>query len=140
MSLGNAEIVQRFLDGALQTPDAVWDIFDDEVCWNVGALSIPDGPTFHGPDGVRRFFRSWIGPFQEWGYDVEEFIDGGDVVVVRIHQWGRGKGSGVDVDGRFWQLWLMHNGKAVRVTHYAKRAEALEAAGLREQDPQKLPR
>jgi hypothetical protein len=26
------------------------------------------------------------------GYEAEEFIDAGDATVVRLHQWGRGKG------------------------------------------------
>jgi hypothetical protein len=33
------------------------------------------------------------------GYDSDELIDARDNVVVRIHQWGRGKGSGVAAAG-----------------------------------------
>jgi ketosteroid isomerase-like protein len=133
MSQEDAETVRRFLDQAEQTPDAVWDVFDDEVEWEVGILAMPDYPSsFHGPIGVREFFRRWVGPFQDWGYDVEELIGGGDAVAVRIHQWGRGKGSGAAVEDRFWQVWTMRNGKAVRVSHHRDKTEALEAAGLAE--------
>ncbi|MCD6016742.1 MAG: hypothetical protein K0R88_2826 [Solirubrobacterales bacterium] len=61
-----------------------------------GGLAIPDVPaTSRGPDGVRRFFRLWVGTFEGWAYEVEEVIDAGDAAVaVHIHQWGRGRGSG----------------------------------------------
>src|SRR5215208_5474999 len=133
MSQENVELVLRVLDDARQNPAALWQVLDEEVQWEVGALDIPDsGGTWHGPDGVREFFRRWVGPFDEWGYEFGEAIDAGDSVVVRIHQWGRGKGSGVTVESEFWQVWTVRDGKVVRGTHHAEKAEALQAAGLRE--------
>ena len=133
MSQENVEIVRRFLEQARESADFVWDIFGEEVEWETAALSIPDFPaTVRGPDGVREFFRRWVGTFESWGYEMEELIDAPDAVVVHIHQWGRGKGSGAVVDGRFWMVWVMRDGKAVRVTHLTEKADALEAAGLRE--------
>jgi ketosteroid isomerase-like protein len=129
MPPANVDIVRRFLDQAPENPDAVWDIFDADVEWETGALLIPDLPdTLHGPDGVRDFFRRWVGAFENWGYEVEEFVEAGDSVAVHIHQWGRGKGSGALVDQRFWQVWTMRDGNAVRVRHELERARALEAA------------
>jgi ketosteroid isomerase-like protein len=135
MSQQNMEIVRRFVDQARTTRNPVLDIFDKDVEWELdpGRLAIPDfPPASHGPDGVREFFRRWVGSFDDWDYEVEESIDAGDAIVLRIHQWGRGKGSGASVEARFWQVWTMRNGKAVRVTHHIEKAEALEAAGLRE--------
>jgi ketosteroid isomerase-like protein len=135
MSQENVKIVRRYLHRAQEIPDAAWDIFDEAVEWEVGIFSLPDSPSsFHGPNGVRDFFRHWVGPFEDWGYSVEELIDGQEVVAVRIHQWGRGKGSGATVELRFWQVWSMRDGKAVRVSHHLDKAEALEAAGLSDQD------
>ncbi|MDP9189901.1 MAG: nuclear transport factor 2 family protein [Actinomycetota bacterium] len=131
MSQQNVEIVRGFIDQAQEAPDAVWNIFDDDVEWEIGALSIPDLPqTSYGPDGVREFFRHWVSAFEDWGYEVEELIDARDAVAVHFHQWGRGKGSGAAVDQRFWQVWIMRDGKAVRVTHHLDKAAALRAAGL----------
>jgi ketosteroid isomerase-like protein len=133
MSEDNVRSVRHFLDRAREDPD-VWDIFDQDVLWEVGGLAIPDAPaTSRGPDGVRKFFRRWVGTFEGWAYEVEEVIDAGDAAVaVHIHQWGRGKGSGAPVDLRFWEVWIMRDGKAVRVTHRLEKADALEAAGLSE--------
>ena len=133
MSQENVEIVRRFLEGAQETPDAVWNIFDEEVEWDTGYWSAPDFPErTYGPDAVREFFRRWVGAFDDWGYVVEELIEGQNSVVAQIHQWGCGKGSGVRVDEHFWQVWTLREGRAVRVRHATERADALEAAGLRE--------
>jgi ketosteroid isomerase-like protein len=131
MSREDVETVRRFIRMARKHPDAVWDVFADDVVWEIGDLSIPDFPaTSHGPEGVREFFRRWISAFGSWDYEVEEWIDAGDAVVAHIHQWGSGKGSGANVEGRFWEVWMMRNGKAVRVVHFRDREEALAAAGL----------
>jgi ketosteroid isomerase-like protein len=133
MSEENVETVLHFADNAREAPDAVWDIFDEDVEWDLGALAIPDfPPTSHGPDGVREFFRRWVSMFEDWAYEVEEVRDAPDAVALRIHQWGRGRESGAAVDQRFWQVWIMRDGKAVRVTHKFEKADALEAAGLSE--------
>jgi ketosteroid isomerase-like protein len=132
MSQENVRSVRRFLDHAREDPDA-WDIFDQDVLWEVGALAIPDVPaTSRGPDAVREFFRRWVGAFEGWADKVQEVIEAGDAVAVHLHQWGRGKGSGAMVDLRFWEVWTMRDGKAVRVTHRLEKAEALEAAGSSE--------
>jgi ketosteroid isomerase-like protein len=133
MSQENVEIVRRFLRLAPENPDAAWDIFDSDVEWEIGDLGLPDFPrSSRGPDGVREFFRRWVGAFGNCGFEVEEVIDGGDAVLVHIHQWGSGKGSGATVEGRFWEVWMIRDGKAVRVVHHSEKADALEAAGLSE--------
>jgi ketosteroid isomerase-like protein len=63
---------------------------------------------------------------------IVEAVEAGDSVVARVHQWGRGKGSGATVDDSHWQVWTVRDGKVVRVIIRADREAALEAAGLRE--------
>jgi ketosteroid isomerase-like protein len=62
----------------------------------------------------------------------EEFIDAGDRVLVTAHHRGRGRGSGIEVDRRFYLVYSLRNGKVARADEYADRTEALEAAGLSE--------
>jgi ketosteroid isomerase-like protein len=136
MSEENVAVIRRMLDRGEESTEASWEILegilDDDVQWEVGALGIAGLTTFHGPDGVSEFYLRWLGPFEEWGYTTEELIDAGDSVVARMHQWGRGKGSGVSVDNRFWQVWTLDEGKVIRSTHHWDKTEALEAAGLSE--------
>ncbi len=130
MSQENVDLVERVLGEAQHDPSALWGILADDVSWEFAALDIPDaGVTqFRGPAGVREFFRRWVGAFDEWGYEVGELIDAGDSVLVHIHQWGRGKGSGATVESRFWQVLTFSDGKIVRATHHSDKAHALEAA------------
>jgi ketosteroid isomerase-like protein len=134
MSQANVEMVERVLGEAQHHPAALWEVLDDEVLWEVSDLDIPDvgASEWRGPAGVREFFRRWVGPFDEWGYEVREVIDAGDSVVAHVHQWGRGKGSGARVESRFWQVWTIRDGKIVRGSHHSERADALEASGLGE--------
>jgi ketosteroid isomerase-like protein len=133
MSQENVDLVLRVLGQGRRNPTALFDVLDDAVHWDVGFLDIPDSAgTWHGPAAVREFFRRWVGAFDEWDYEVGNVIDAEDSVVVRVHQWGRGEGSGVSVDSEFWQVWTIRNGKVVRWGAYATEADALEALGLRE--------
>jgi AhpD family alkylhydroperoxidase len=132
MSQENVEVVRRVADEAQERPEALWESLHDDVELEASAFGIPGLTTFHGPDGVREFIRQWVGAFEEWGYEAEEFIDAGDSVVVRVHQWVRGKGSGAAVENRFWQVWTFREGKVIHWTYYLEKARALEAAGLSE--------
>ena len=51
-------------------------------------------------------------------------------MVVRGYFRGRGRGSGVEVDSRFYEIYTLRDGKIVRVDEFAERSEALKAAGL----------
>ena len=126
----NIEVVRRMLDEVQERPEALYEILDEDVEWETGDFGLPSPATGRGPETIRAFFRSWIGAFEDWGFEVEELIEGKDSVVVRIHQWGRGKSSGVAVDNRFWQVWKMRDGKVIRATNHIEKADALRAAGL----------
>jgi ketosteroid isomerase-like protein len=67
--------------------------------------------------------------WEELELTAEESIDGGDRVVVSGYFRGRGRGSGVEVDTGFYDVYTLRDGKIVRVDEFTGRAEALEAAG-----------
>ena len=102
-------------------------IFDPDVVLNPA----DEGPS-HGPDEMRYDLERWASAFDELKVTFEEIIDAGDQVVVVAHHQGRGRESGVEVDTRFYEVYALHGGKVSRVDEYTDRAEALEAAGLRE--------
>ena len=82
--------------------------------------------------GVQEFFRDWLAVWDEFGREVEEWIDAGDSVIAVMHSWGRGKQSGARVEERNAHVWTLRNGKLWRLRVYATRAEALKAVGLEE--------
>jgi ketosteroid isomerase-like protein len=89
--------------------------------------------TFKGRDGVGQWFANWFTTFERgYHFDIEEARDLGDAVLLVASHHGRGRTSGLEVQGRTGYLYGVRGGKIVRVELYPGRAEALEAAGLRE--------
>ena len=55
-------------------------------------------------------------------------MDMGDRVVVTVRLGGRGRGSGVEIAARFYDVYTLRDGKIVRMDQFTERSEALEAA------------
>ncbi len=64
--------------------------------------------------------------------DCEELIDAGDQVISVTTTRGRGRRSGIEIEGTNASIWTIRDGKIVRVAWFGRRDEALEAAGLSE--------
>ena len=131
MSRENVEVVRRAFE-AFRRRD--WQSFiapfDPDIEWH-------DRPeaglgTFHGHDGVRRFFQTILEAWEHYDARAEDIIGAGDQVVVFIHQTARGSASGVDVEERIAGVFRLHGGKVCYVRIYTDRNEALEAVGLSE--------
>jgi hypothetical protein len=81
--------------------------------------------------------RAWMRPdaFEEQQIEPSEFTVNGNRVLVRDHVRAQGAGSGIEVDVKGWSVWTLNeDGLATRLEFFLdhQRAEALEAAGLRE--------
>jgi ketosteroid isomerase-like protein len=93
-----------------------------------------EGGSVHGHNALRRYFERWSEAWDNFDFGPTEFLDAGDYVFVGIVLNGRGRGSGVEVRMEGWHVWLIRGDRAARCEEYSDRAEALEAAGLSEQD------
>ena len=62
--------------------------------------------------------------------EVEEMQDFGERILVISTQRGRGKGSGIEWEGRFGMLFELRDGLIVRWTVYDDPTAATEAAGI----------
>ena len=63
---------------------------------------------------------------------IEEPIDAGEIVVLRVRAHMTGERSGLEGDMQFSQVLTFRKGKVVLVEFFWDHQEALEAAGLRE--------
>jgi ketosteroid isomerase-like protein len=128
MSQENVEIARKFYEDILRGDHAaaLACLAPDVV------FTVTQEGTVHGREQVRAMWERWEGDWEEVRPVAEEFIDLGDQVIVTVHEWGRGRGSGIEVDGRFFNVLTIRDGQVVRKVEYAERSKALEAAGLRE--------
>ena len=87
---------------------------------------------YFGLEGVREWLRDLLASFGELKVEVDEWIDAGERVIAIVHTYWRGRRTGVPVDKLEAHLWTVRDGLLVRLQIFPTRAEALEAAGLRD--------
>jgi ketosteroid isomerase-like protein len=95
--------------------------------WDLGSV---------GHDGFRKFWRQVLEAFDDIRFDPEEILDLGDRMLVTAQVSGHGTESGVPMNQKLFQLFTYRRGLIVRQDDFLDRAQALEAAGLSEQDAQ----
>jgi ketosteroid isomerase-like protein len=132
MSEENVERVRRAYRLYEETQKPDYELLHRDVAWHT-ARDLPDFDTYRGHEGIAELYAEWIDSFEDFRVEVEEMIDGGaDTVVVMTRLRGRFRGSTAGVDLIEAHVWRLLDGKAVEIREYRTKAEALEAAGLRE--------
>ncbi len=134
MSQENVEIVRRAYEHFIATGEFLAETYDADFVWDMSTFrGWPDRQTYPGIEGATEFIAAWDEAWDDWRFEVEDYIDGGDDRVVTIvRQQGRSRTSGVTVDMRFGQVFTIHDGQQRRMQMYASPSEALGAAGLSE--------
>jgi ketosteroid isomerase-like protein len=105
-------------------------MFDPEIVWNTWIVPGPGGATYRGHDGVRELWSDARHVFGDFRNDPERIISAGDRMVAFVCVRGRGKESGVEVEGRIAHVHTFRGGKVVKVDSYEDRDEALREAGV----------
>ena len=136
MSRENVAIVQRFYDAWSRDEfPGPLELMDPEIEYVNPAGAIEPG-TRRGVDAFTRAVEKLLESWEFWRTETEDFRTTGDQVAVVVRYRTRGRGSGVDVEGRESALWTLRDGKVVRYEWFHEPTDALEAAGLSEQDAQ----
>jgi ketosteroid isomerase-like protein len=126
VSRENVEIVRNHFDAYRRGDyDEALACFAPDVEYKVAQ----ERPA-RGPDAVRAIWERWESAWEDLETTPEEFLDAGDHVVVTVHYSARGRGSGIEFDHRYFDVYTLRDGKAVRKVEFTDRSEALEAAGL----------
>ena len=111
------------------------EILDPDCVYELPAELFPDPESFRGHDGFRRQWGQYMDLWQDGTFSVvtEQYIDAGDRVVLLTRHRGRTK-HGMDVEMPVAYVVTFRDAKVVHSRPYMDPAQALEAAGLSEQD------
>lgn len=132
MSQENLEAVravyERWSEGDFR---ASVDLFDPQVVLVLGQ-EFPDAGTRLGIEAIASYTRGLLEPWTQFTIEAEEIIPAGDSVLVAVRQRGVGSASGVSTELQYFMLWSFRGSSVIRLESLRERAQALEAAGLRE--------
>ena len=126
----NVEVVrrlfERFAEGGI---DGVLETMDENVVIEIPPDMSAEPDTYHGHEGVRRYFGGFDGMIDHLRYEPVEVVPLGERVLVRARMGGRGVSSGVDVGLEAFVLHELAGGKITRMRPYPDRESAEAAAG-----------
>jgi ketosteroid isomerase-like protein len=134
MSQENVKLVQEAFE-AFVRGDRVKAarLVDPEVEFHGTVGGLQEGQTARGQSEIDQTFEAEdLEAWEERRLEPEEFIDAGANVVVLLHEYRRGRGSGVELETKTAVVVAVSGGRVVRIQGYMDRDAALTAAGLRE--------
>jgi ketosteroid isomerase-like protein len=133
MSEENIELIRdafnRFHAG---DPDWATDFVHPEIEWDFTAYPLADLPsTGRGRESMlsqilATYYSGWVGLQQE----IVETVDGGDDIVVILHETARLRDSDTVIEREVAHVWTVRDRKWIFWRILPDRAAALEAAGL----------
>ncbi len=105
--------------------------FSDDIRWeNPEAPQVPNHGVTEGKDAVKQLFMDLFNHWESFSLTPDEFIDGGDTVVVLSHAEAKAKETGKDVKLPFVHIWRFDGGgKATEVQALSDTALAADALG-----------
>jgi ketosteroid isomerase-like protein len=96
------------------------------------ATEDPDSDIHRGFAALTRHFASWVEAYPDLKVEPLETRATGDQVFAWVHFSGHGAASGMPMEMELAHVATVRDDKVVRTVEYSDRAEALEAAGLRD--------
>jgi len=134
MSQENVRIVREAFDAFLGgNQEKTAQLVDPEVEFHGTVGGLQEGQIGHGQSQIDETFEAEdLEAWEERRLEAEDFIDAGDDVVVLLHEYRRGRGSGVELETKTAVVVAVSGGKVVRIRGYMDRGAALKAVGLSE--------
>ena len=139
MSQENVEVVRQmnegffaFLKGDPNALAAALAVLDPEIEWHGTVGGLDENQVAHGYEELAQGFAENFEAWEKLVLETERYIDAGDSVVVFWHEVARSRHSEQELETNTAVIYTVRNGKVVEAQGYMDRAEALEAAGLRE--------
>ena len=132
MSEENIKVVRESLEAWLAGDlEKAAKLLDPEVEFHGTVGGLQEGEIAHGQSQIDHQFEEVdMEAWEERRLEAEEFIDAGDDVVVLLHEYRRGRGSGIELETKTAVVVAVSGGRVVRIQGYMDRDAALAAVGL----------
>lgn len=133
MTGGPEDVVRRYNEAvAARDSEAIFALLSEDVEFVTVDSPLDLDDVYRGHEGMRQFFRDWRGVWEPDGYELEMTEAGvnGDRVYVAARERARLKGSGAQVEQRWFQVLTVRDGLIVRWQIFLDPETARAAAGL----------
>ena len=114
---GKDEVVRCFDALNRGDPKAFLDLFDPEIELFVPAWTGPDGGVHRGADEVNRFYGNYFAQWADQRWELGDMFEHGPSVVFVGHWTGKGRRSGVRLNGQFMGVMTFSEGRLVSIVH-----------------------
>ena len=132
MSQQNVAVAKRVIDAYNERAlDLLSELVTPDFEFFPAMLREVEGRSYRGRDGMAEYFEEAAETWEHTKVVAEEIRDLGDRVLALGRLFGRGRGSGIEVDMPQGSLSELRGTRMSR-TRATSHAEALEAAGLEE--------
>jgi ketosteroid isomerase-like protein len=135
MQPSGVDLVEVFEQGRFEQVAAFADpqgVFDPafETSFIASEAAAAARVSYRGAQGLVDGWREWLEAWDRYELEAEDFIDGGDEVVVMVRVRARTRRGGVEMQHAPAAVWGFKHGAVVRIDFYLERAQALRAVGL----------
>jgi ketosteroid isomerase-like protein len=133
MSEENVELVRQICDSLNRRDiDGYVAAIADDFALHSQFAGV-EGGGYHGREDVPRYFRDLAEAWHRYSAEPLDLVEGkGGRVACQLVTSAQAERSGIEVTKRIGAVFNVRGGKIVGIDTYPTRADALEAAGLRE--------
>lgn len=129
MEQENVHVVKSIFDAfGRGDVEGMLEFVDESVVWAIpGPESVPHYGERRGHDGVKKFLADLASALDFEGFEPQEFIPGGDKVVVIGRETVRAKPTGRRVENPWVMVFTVRRGKVTNFVCYENTAAVAEA-------------
>jgi ketosteroid isomerase-like protein len=133
MSEENVELARRFHEAQRGDIEAAMEFVAEDVVAVEFGGRVDTPSVFRGRNEWLGYYGHGAEVFEDYGREIDEWVEAGDWVIA-VGRWrGKGKSSGVPVEGRAVNAARWREGKIVEYLFgFSSKGEALEAVKSRE--------
>src|SRR3954463_7451436 len=130
MSAENVNVLKAFLDAAVRRDmTRLAELADPEIELHGTVGGVQEGRIYRGLTEVLREYDEVDGEaWEERRIEPQQFVDAGDEIVVLLHEFRRGRGSGVELEDDTAAVFRVRDGRVVRMQGFLDRTAARPAA------------